>query len=752
MVEAGRRRAADWDVIRSFCGRRLAGPPGAALAFCVYCACRGPAGVLTLEPCWMSSFGMGHLNHAGDFYDELSSDSEGPCESELVYDPCNEDSTVQYPIKQSLAQSLCRDTHWKCLILTILIYGCLTAVAWCQLTVVTKTWGLEGGSAQFHGLHHVSPCSHGYVYIPMAFALMLYVVYLVECWHCHTRVELQTKVDVNSVYETMQAMKEATPCIWWKVICYHYIRRTRQVTRYRNGDAYTTTQVYHERVNTHCAESEFNYSHCGVKDVSKELVGLEDYSATKIKFTKCFSFANIESENDYLSQRARFFSENEGRDDYMETREGMHLMNVDFKEYMIAFAEPDKLPWYLSHAMFWIASTFLLSWPLRVLIEYKTAFVHYHVEKLFGCDYMTPTEVDMWNSTLRIPRVSTVISNRSLEWRIQANREIVPSYSEALLMETAAGGMAYRVRSTGPSLASLSSYCTGHSRSGTLHRGRHGGQSCGSLVNYTVNGHAGFLNGFPSLHRPRGARHGDSGPGREPIHANNNYAHSSAAQGTRRDSLHSAGHGNDRCTEAGIEPTRPMLAAGRAHGPLTADQYWSPGDVDHNTNSDGRGGGPVHANSDGRGGGPVHANSDGRGGGPVHTATSDGRGGGPVHAATRTGGEGGRSTRPVTGGEGGRSTRPVTGGEGGQCTRPPGLPAGRTRRLLGMVQRAAGTEVTRRLLGRVQRAAGTEVTRRLLGRVQRAAGTEVILRSWSLQDPEEAQSRTKQSRSAAAQQ
>ncbi|KAI8505339.1 hypothetical protein Bbelb_165280 [Branchiostoma belcheri] len=436
------------------------------------------------------------------------------------------DSTVQYPIKQSLAQSLCRDTHWKCLILTILIYGCLTAVAWCQLTVVTKTWGLEGGSAQgeggaqvrlvwgvggevevcarltktwgleggsaqvrltktwgleggsaqppgqFHGLHHVSPCSHGYVYIPMAFALMLYVVYLVECWHCHTRVELQTKVgvnsrsqvdvnsrsqvdvnsrsqvgvnsrsqvgvnsrsqvgvnsrsqvdvnsrsqvdvnsrsqvdvnsrsqvdvksrsqvdvnsrsqvDVNSVYETMQAMKEATPCIWWKVICYHYIRRTRQVTRYRNGDAYTTTQVYHERVNTHCAESEFNYSHCGVKDVSKELVGLEDYSATKIKFTKCFSFANIESENDYLSQRARFFSENEGRDDYMETREGMHLMNVDFKEYMIAFAEPDKLPWYLSHAMFWIASTFLLSWPLRVLIEYKTAFVHYHVEKLFG--------------------------------------------------------------------------------------------------------------------------------------------------------------------------------------------------------------------------------------------------------------------------------------------------------------------------------------------------------------------------------
>lgn len=41
----------------------------------------------------------------------------------------------------------------------------------------------------------------------------------------------------------MQRLQQATPCIWWKAISYHYVRRTRQVTRYRNGDAYTTTQV-----------------------------------------------------------------------------------------------------------------------------------------------------------------------------------------------------------------------------------------------------------------------------------------------------------------------------------------------------------------------------------------------------------------------------------------------------------------------------------------------------------------------------
>lgn len=65
----------------------------------------------------------------------------------------------------------------------------------------------------------------------------------------HLKVEevLLSLVLVNyvmqEVYERVQRLQQATPCIWWKAISYHYVRRTRQVTRYRNGDAYTTTQV-----------------------------------------------------------------------------------------------------------------------------------------------------------------------------------------------------------------------------------------------------------------------------------------------------------------------------------------------------------------------------------------------------------------------------------------------------------------------------------------------------------------------------
>ncbi|CAO2607580.1 Transmembrane protein 151B, partial [Lemmus lemmus] len=344
----------------------------------------------------------------------------------------------QRPIQPSFTKSLCRESHWKCLLLSLLMYGCLGAVAWCHVTTVTRltfSSAYQGNSLMYHD----SPCSNGYVYIPLAFLLMLYAVYLVECWHCQARHELQHRVDVSSVRERVGRMQQATPCIWWKAISYHYVRRTRQVTRYRNGDAYTTTQVYHERVNTHVAEAEFDYARCGVRDVSKALVGLEGAPATRLRFTKCFSFASVEAENAYLCQRARFFAENEGLDDYMEAREGMHLKNVDFREFMVAFPDPARPPWYACSSAFWAAALLTLSWPLRVLAEYRTAYAHYHVEKLFGLEGPGSASSLLPPLTHRLPRVNTVDSTE-LEWHIRSNQQLVPSYSEAVLMDLAGLG------------------------------------------------------------------------------------------------------------------------------------------------------------------------------------------------------------------------------------------------------------------------------------------------------------------------
>ncbi|CAG2240835.1 transmembrane protein 151B-like [Mytilus edulis] len=333
------------------------------------------------------------------------------------------------PIRQSFCGSLRRDAHWKCLILTVLMFGCLIAIVYCRLaTVTTFVVNFYTSYIPDTRTKQTSPCDAGYIYIPVAFVIMLYFVYLVECYHCHTRIELQYKVDVNTVYDKINSMRDAVPILWWKALCYHYVRKTRHITRYRNGDSYTSTQVYYERVNTHTAGSAFNFSRCGVKDISPVLSKLETYPATKIRLSKGYSYTCSESENEFDEQRSRFFNDNERRDDFMETREGMDLLNVNFREYMIAFSDPDNLPWYVSQVLFWIASILLLSWPLRVVIEYKTAYMHYHVHKLFGTHYIDPV-----TTTGRMTRVNTM-GSVELEHTIQKNYAMIPSYSEALLI------------------------------------------------------------------------------------------------------------------------------------------------------------------------------------------------------------------------------------------------------------------------------------------------------------------------------
>uniref|UniRef100_A0A3Q2E8Y7 Transmembrane protein 151A-like n=1 Tax=Cyprinodon variegatus TaxID=28743 RepID=A0A3Q2E8Y7_CYPVA len=363
-------------------------------------------------------------------------------------------SFCQKPTQQSLASSLCRESHWKCLLLTLLMYGCFATLAWCAICRVPVLGSApsiplgaddDATSAAYYNdmVHWESPCSSGYVYIPLAFLAMLYVVYLVECWHCFSK----TAMLAHEVYERVQRLQQATPCIWWKAISYHYVRRTRQVTRYRNGDAYTTTQVYHERVNTHASSSEFDYARYGVKDVSKELLDLEQHPAVRLRFTKCFSFSSARAEAAYLTQRARFFGENEGLDDYMEAREGMHLKNVDFREHILAFPDPAHQPWFSRHRVFWLASAFLLSWPLRVVSEYRTAYVHYHVEKLFGEDEDSGGGGGVVGGGQAISRVNTV-DMTELEWHIRCNQQMVPSYSEALLMDLDSSGSTNPTAST----------------------------------------------------------------------------------------------------------------------------------------------------------------------------------------------------------------------------------------------------------------------------------------------------------------
>ncbi|KAG8179005.1 hypothetical protein JTE90_014008 [Oedothorax gibbosus] len=341
-----------------------------------------------------------------------------------------DDGQTQRPQRISFFKSLRQGGHIKCLLLTALIIVCAGVIVWCRVARVSRLV-VNFQNFPVSSREKTSPCDEGYVYIPVAFMVMLYLVYLVECWHCSTRLELTYKVDVDDVSHYIEQMRESQPIIWWKAVSYHYIRRSRQVTRYRNGDAYTTSQLYYERVNSRASASCFEYAECGSKDISKKLVDLEKHPATKIRFSKGFAFATLDAAGDFEEQRMRFFRENETFDDYMEMREGLDLLGVNFQEYMVTFANKDQLPWYVSHAMFWVLSFFLLSWPLRVIIDFQTAYVHFQVTKLFGSNPATSPSSLLENQ----------LSPNSTEDSIDMERVIAdglnfaPSYSEAVLIE-----------------------------------------------------------------------------------------------------------------------------------------------------------------------------------------------------------------------------------------------------------------------------------------------------------------------------
>ncbi|XP_049769034.1 transmembrane protein 151B-like [Schistocerca cancellata] len=373
----------------------------------------------------------------------------------------------QRPEQQGVLCALQRDASWKCLALTLLICGCLGAVTWCRLAEVTKVI-INFSLYPITRTRQMSPCEDGYLYVPVAFLALLYLVYLVECWHCTARLDLQgPRAGAAQVLERVRLMKEAQPVVWWKAVCYHYVRRKRQVTRYRHGDAFTSTQVYYERVNSHAAGACFSYSYCGVRDISRELKLDADCPLTKIRFSKGFAFANVEAAAEFEEQRARFFGEYERVDDYLEMREGLDVAH--FRDEQLTVAPGVGASLY-SPTVFWVCSLLLLSWPLRLLLQCRTAYLHYQVTKLFGVNYETSTTggrssvVTAANNNNNNNNNTRSVSccqqeggcdqrwlgsrgglshctadSGDLEWCCRDNSVLVPSYSEALLMDTSTG-------------------------------------------------------------------------------------------------------------------------------------------------------------------------------------------------------------------------------------------------------------------------------------------------------------------------
>uniref|UniRef100_A0A7E4ZUE5 Transmembrane protein 151B n=1 Tax=Panagrellus redivivus TaxID=6233 RepID=A0A7E4ZUE5_PANRE len=355
----------------------------------------------------------------------------------------------QRPSRLSLLRLIRHHFHWKCLLSTLLVLLCIAYAIWCHITAAAYA-----GTPIIHKYAH-GPCSQGYNFIPIALGLLLYLIYLTECWQARSKYTDIVMTSATEANQYVSKLRAATPIVWWKSVCYHYLRRSRQVTRYRNGDAVTATQIYYERVNSHTSGNVFMFDVCGVKDISKPLTHLEDYPVVRMRFSKGFVFACVQAANEFEEQRTRFFNENESRDDYMEVREGLDLVETPFIENMIVYTKSGKKPpWYLRTWVYWLFSGLLMSWCIRMIAELCTAHVHYQATKLFGTSYLSPSSINYTGPLTR----SETIESTELERAIRENYLIVPSYSEAVLLDPLASGnnnfllphLRHRIDASGP--------------------------------------------------------------------------------------------------------------------------------------------------------------------------------------------------------------------------------------------------------------------------------------------------------------
>ncbi|KAF2350769.1 Transmembrane protein 151 [Trinorchestia longiramus] len=301
--------------------------------------------------------------------------------------------------------------------------------------ILTRTVNLGDYPVTHHRM--TSPCDDpsisgaGSMYFALALLVPCYIIYQVECYFCPLVSELSQSSTAGEVRSVVEGLREAQAIIWWKAVCYHYVRRSRHTTRFRDGSAFSTAhhEVYYQRINSSTAESSFVFSRCGAKDVSMKLVDLSRFPFTKLKMTMASDFISRVHKTCLCATDRRKFQEHEHRDTFMEMREGLDLKDLSFKEEILVRRD-GRLPWYVLPVVYHIASVAVLSWPLRMLIEFNTARAHYQVTKLFGVNY--PEGVD----DHRASRSSMSADSHDIELNIAENCSVAPSYSEALLMVT----------------------------------------------------------------------------------------------------------------------------------------------------------------------------------------------------------------------------------------------------------------------------------------------------------------------------
>ena len=163
--------------------------------------------------------------------------------------------------------------------------------------------------------------------------------------------------------------------------CYHYETRHRQVSYTSNGRTCYRTEHYQVRCNTWGGSQPFIFSSSW--DASPpDMSGLGDYTQTRIKFYKTFSFEDPNSEACFTAQRDEFVVTNRFRDVYYFFSEEFTVPG--FQSAVLASTTAER-PFYLQKKFYFLAVLFLMELPFSFCLKKGCPVSKFIYKKIIRC-------------------------------------------------------------------------------------------------------------------------------------------------------------------------------------------------------------------------------------------------------------------------------------------------------------------------------------------------------------------------------
>jgi len=241
-----------------------------------------------------------------------------------------------------------RSIHIRALIITLLLYAGIFFSLACNIN--------------FTGLYKSCTTAKAQI-APIIGVIVVYIAYILECFLTGSRYYTHVIKDIDYASNYIGRMLENPPYLYVHWQNYHYETRVRTVTRTdSNGNSYTTTETYQEKVITSTGNTPYHITTW--RDFSGNIPMLPNVKAFKLSAKKTFRYADTASRNNKRRQKTQILIDNKA-DAHIE---GNTLFTIPgYKPYMMVLRDKSKRPAFFTFSLVYIIYNNWIEFSLSIV-------------------------------------------------------------------------------------------------------------------------------------------------------------------------------------------------------------------------------------------------------------------------------------------------------------------------------------------------------------------------------------------------